>query len=194
MAHTSHLRVSHVFFSQLHVYQHCISKHQNVEHKILPSVRLFRRREGRPGASCKRERWSFKAQYHLHGSHTYRLDGNNCIVGISSWTGLYKTQRIQDRLLELYVAVIEREYQKLIQAVEYVTNSFQYNRTFSEAPSPETDAAWMSIFPPHGGFFHDKTVASDGASLAVYHQLHCLVSIPNIPFHSVLTNRFYRTL
>jgi len=61
--------------------------------------------------------------------------------------------------------------------VEYVTRSFEYNRTFSEAPSPETDAAWMSIFPPHGGFFHDKTVAPSGASLAVYHQLHCLVSI-----------------
>ncbi|KAH7412344.1 hypothetical protein DE146DRAFT_751462 [Phaeosphaeria sp. MPI-PUGE-AT-0046c] len=28
---------------------------------------------------------------------------------------------------------------------EYVTDSFQYNRTFSEAPSPETDAAWMSL-------------------------------------------------
>ncbi|KAF2176822.1 hypothetical protein K469DRAFT_605627, partial [Zopfia rhizophila CBS 207.26] len=54
---------------------------------------------------------------------------------------------------------------------------FEYNRTFSEAPSPETDAAWTSIFPPHGGFFHDKNVAADGASLAVYHQLHCLDAI-----------------
>jgi hypothetical protein len=55
--------------------------------------------------------------------------------------------------------------------------SFEYNRTFSDLPSPETDAAWMSIFPPHGGFFHDKSIAENGASLAVYHQLHCLDAI-----------------
>lgn len=60
--------------------------------------------------------------------------------------------------------------------VQTITTSLVYNRTFAESPTPENDAAWDSLFPPHGGFFHDKTIAEEGASLAAYHQLHCLVS------------------
>ncbi|PVH96580.1 hypothetical protein DM02DRAFT_617124 [Periconia macrospinosa] len=55
--------------------------------------------------------------------------------------------------------------------------AFTYNRTYAERPSPETDAAWESIFPPKGGFFSDSIIAPTGASLAVYHQLHCLDGI-----------------
>ncbi|OCL07610.1 hypothetical protein AOQ84DRAFT_408592, partial [Glonium stellatum] len=70
--------------------------------------------------------------------------------------------------------------------------SFSYNRTFAEAPSPETDAAWESIFPPHGGFFNDKEMAPTGASLAVYHQLHCLDGIRHayyVLFDAVMEGR-----
>jgi len=55
--------------------------------------------------------------------------------------------------------------------------AFTYNRTYAERPSSSTDAAWESIFPPHGGFFNDSKIAPTGASLAVYHQLHCLDGI-----------------
>lgn len=64
-----------------------------------------------------------------------------------------------------------------------VTKSFEYNKTFSEKPTEQNNEAWDNLFPPHGGFFHDGTLAPQGASLAVYHQLHCLVSI-NLPYLS----------
>ncbi|KAF2707640.1 hypothetical protein K504DRAFT_383253, partial [Pleomassaria siparia CBS 279.74] len=54
---------------------------------------------------------------------------------------------------------------------------FDYNHTFAEKPGHASDAAWESIFPPHGGFFHDEKMAPTGASLAAYHQLHCLDGI-----------------
>ena len=69
--------------------------------------------------------------------------------------------------------------------VDTVAKSFIYNRTFAEAPSALSDAAWESIFPPHGGFFHDASIASEGARLAVYHQLHCLVC-PAAPVFDVV--------
>ena len=68
-----------------------------------------------------------------------------------------------------------------------ITKEFTYNRSFAEAPTPENDALWESIFPPHGGFFHDKTVTKYGASLAAYHQLHCLVSLPYFSQKHILT-------
>lgn len=49
-----------------------------------------------------------------------------------------------------------------------------YNYTFADTPSHETDQAWGALFPPHNGFFHDAEIAPLGASLSVYHQLHCL--------------------
>jgi hypothetical protein len=48
-----------------------------------------------------------------------------------------------------------------------------------EPLSPRTDPAWESVFPPHGGFFHHPILAPNGGSLAVYHQLHCPVSVPS---------------
>ncbi|KAI0197961.1 hypothetical protein F4808DRAFT_437230 [Astrocystis sublimbata] len=61
--------------------------------------------------------------------------------------------------------------------VRVATGSFIYNQSFAEAPSAETNKLWESIFPPHGGFFHDPVIAPYGASLAVYHQLHCVDAI-----------------
>lgn len=53
---------------------------------------------------------------------------------------------------------------------------FKYNRTFSSAPSPETDTSWDSIFPRHGGFFNNTEAGMKRGTFAVFHQLHCLVS------------------
>ncbi|KAH7316780.1 hypothetical protein B0I35DRAFT_479596 [Stachybotrys elegans] len=60
--------------------------------------------------------------------------------------------------------------------IELGTNShlFQYNRTFGEAPSPDTNAAWESLFPHHGGFFVHAELAPKRSAFSVFHQLHCL--------------------
>ena len=55
-----------------------------------------------------------------------------------------------------------------------VLTRLNYNYTFAATPSHETDQAWGALFPPHNGFFHDAEIAPLGASLSVYHQLHCL--------------------
>ncbi|KAF7536561.1 hypothetical protein G7054_g4416 [Neopestalotiopsis clavispora] len=62
-------------------------------------------------------------------------------------------------------------------AIRTADFSFEFNSTFAEAPSVKSNAAWEAVFPPHGGFFHDPVLAPHGASLAVYHQLHCVDSI-----------------
>ncbi|KAK9796590.1 putative Oxidase ustYa [Seiridium cardinale] len=51
---------------------------------------------------------------------------------------------------------------------------FQYNRTFGEAPSNATDAAWRSLFPQHGGFFVHPELAPKRSAFSVFHQMHCL--------------------
>ena len=50
----------------------------------------------------------------------------------------------------------------------------RYNRTFGQPPSPESDAAWASLFPKQGGFFRHPSLATERSALAVFHQLHCL--------------------
>jgi hypothetical protein len=76
----------------------------------------------------------------------------------------------------------------------------EFNQTYSERPSPETNAAWTAIFPPRGGFFKDSEIAPTGASLAVYHQLHCLVRLlitvhlythPLILFQDAVRHAYY---
>ena len=54
---------------------------------------------------------------------------------------------------------------------------FRYNRTFGSAPSDLTDRAWDALFPEQGGFFKHPTIAPQRSAFAVFHQLHCLVSI-----------------
>jgi hypothetical protein len=58
----------------------------------------------------------------------------------------------------------------------YQPETFQYNRSFTERPSNLTDAAWHSLFPRQGGYFRHPEVAPSRSALAVFHQLHCLVS------------------
>ncbi|KAI1172933.1 hypothetical protein F4777DRAFT_484898 [Nemania sp. FL0916] len=51
---------------------------------------------------------------------------------------------------------------------------FEYNRTFGEAPSNATNAAWESLFPKHGGFFVHPELAPKRSAFSVFHQMHCL--------------------
>jgi len=60
--------------------------------------------------------------------------------------------------------------------------TFQYNRTFGDRPNKQTNQAWDSLFPKQGGYFRHPGIASKRSALAVFHQLHCLVSIN--PFSS----------
>lgn len=59
--------------------------------------------------------------------------------------------------------------------------TFEYDRIYAEVPTNESNAAWKEIFPARGGFFQHPQLAPGGSGLAVFHQLHCLVSI-NLSF------------
>lgn len=54
--------------------------------------------------------------------------------------------------------------------------TFEHNETFSKAPSTLTNKAWEAIFPDGHGFMKHPELAPQLSVLAVYHQLHCLVS------------------
>lgn len=81
-----------------------------------------------------------------------------------------------------------------------VTQIWTYNRTFSNPPSKDTDAAWKSIFPREfkarlmvqnirqskerkltartkggRGFFSHPSLHVNISGIAVFHELHCLV-------------------
>lgn len=58
-----------------------------------------------------------------------------------------------------------------------------YNVTFSQAPSPETDAAWSSLFPKGVGFVRHPVISLKLSGIAVFHELHCLVYTPFPPPH-----------
>lgn len=60
-----------------------------------------------------------------------------------------------------------------------------YNPTYTEEPSPETDAAWDSMFPKGVGFVKHPEVSPNLSGLAVFHELHCVVSDPE---HRLSTN------
>ena len=63
-----------------------------------------------------------------------------------------------------------------ISIVALVSTIFRYNRDFSYPPSNNTNAAWDSLFPKNGGFFSHPPEVQERSTLAVFHQLHCLVS------------------
>jgi hypothetical protein len=52
----------------------------------------------------------------------------------------------------------------------------QFNKTFPQRPNEESDAAWASLFPEKLGFVQHPELAPDVASIAVFHELHCLVN------------------
>lgn len=57
-----------------------------------------------------------------------------------------------------------------------VLTTWEHNLTFTQRPSPESEAAWGSIIPIGRGFVHHAKVAPFISNIAVFHQLHCLVS------------------
>ncbi|KAK2598907.1 hypothetical protein QQS21_005649 [Conoideocrella luteorostrata] len=54
---------------------------------------------------------------------------------------------------------------------------WQHNITFTERPSPSSEAAWNSIIPVGRGFVHHHELAPFISNIAVFHQLHCLHAI-----------------
>ena len=68
-----------------------------------------------------------------------------------------------------------------VELVDTVSLVFKYNRTFGEVSSNETIRAWEELFPEQGGFFRHPTIAPKRSAFSVFHQLHCLVSIPVDP-------------
>jgi len=61
-----------------------------------------------------------------------------------------------------------------------------YNRTFSSAPTNETELAWREIFPKGRGFIHHPTLAPNISGIAVFHELHCLNGI-RLAYYSALS-------
>lgn len=53
----------------------------------------------------------------------------------------------------------------------------RFNRSYSQRSSVESDALWDSLFPEKKGFVQHPELAPNVASIAVFHELHCLVSI-----------------
>ncbi|KAB8297740.1 hypothetical protein EYC80_001542 [Monilinia laxa] len=54
-----------------------------------------------------------------------------------------------------------------------VTQIWEHNLTFSQAPTAESEAAWDSYVPPGRGFIHQPDIAPFISNIAVFHQLHC---------------------
>ncbi|KAE8314739.1 hypothetical protein BDV41DRAFT_575395 [Aspergillus transmontanensis] len=54
---------------------------------------------------------------------------------------------------------------------------WEHNLTFSQRPTPESEAAWNSIIPVGRGFIHHPEIAPFISNIAVFHQLHCLHAI-----------------
>ena len=69
------------------------------------------------------------------------------------------------------------DFLKLTLEMQVNTRSevFRYNRTFGEASSNSSNAAWSELFPKQGGFFKHPIIAPQRSAFAVFHQLHCLV-------------------
>ena len=71
--------------------------------------------------------------------------------------------------------------------MDRTSHLFQYNETFGDAPSEMTDLAWAELFPSQGGLFKNPELAPERSALSVFHQLHCLVSVPSDQIHSPFT-------
>ena len=56
-------------------------------------------------------------------------------------------------------------------------HKFEMKPVFGDKPSKESNAAWGELFPVRGGFFNHPTIAPKRSAYAVFHQLHCLVSV-----------------
>ncbi|KAJ6155271.1 hypothetical protein N7470_005837 [Penicillium chermesinum] len=65
-----------------------------------------------------------------------------------------------------------------------VTTWMAPNDTFGLPPSPESDAAWNSLFPVSQGFIYSKQFREPRA-LVVYHNLHCLDALREVYYAAV---------
>ncbi|PYI04755.1 hypothetical protein BO78DRAFT_347040 [Aspergillus sclerotiicarbonarius CBS 121057] len=61
----------------------------------------------------------------------------------------------------------------------------EYNSTFTLHPSPESDAAWDSLFPKGKGFVKHPTIAPETSGIVVYHGLHCLNALREVYYAAV---------
>ncbi|KAI1465030.1 uncharacterized protein F4812DRAFT_128443 [Daldinia caldariorum] len=55
--------------------------------------------------------------------------------------------------------------------------TWEHNLTFTQKPSPASEAAWASIIPAGRGFVHHPQLAPFISNIATFHQLHCLHAI-----------------
>jgi hypothetical protein len=53
----------------------------------------------------------------------------------------------------------------------------RFNGSYPQRSSVESDALWDSLFPEKKGFVQHPELAPNVANIAVFHELHCLVSI-----------------
>ncbi|KAF1969963.1 hypothetical protein BU23DRAFT_475151, partial [Bimuria novae-zelandiae CBS 107.79] len=58
-----------------------------------------------------------------------------------------------------------------------IVKQFHHNLTFTQKPSPESEAAWSSIIPVGRGFITHPQLAPFISNIALYHQLHCLHAV-----------------
>ncbi|KAK0621568.1 hypothetical protein B0T17DRAFT_617998 [Bombardia bombarda] len=58
-----------------------------------------------------------------------------------------------------------------------IQTAWEHNFTFSQRPTPESEAAWASIIPIGRGFIHHPQLAPFISNIAVFHELHCLHAV-----------------
>ncbi|KAJ5751885.1 hypothetical protein N7520_008802 [Penicillium odoratum] len=61
----------------------------------------------------------------------------------------------------------------------------EYNSTFGMHPSPESDAAWESLFPKCNGVNQHEVYAPEASGLVVYHNLRCLNTLRGVYYASL---------
>lgn len=67
---------------------------------------------------------------------------------------------------------------------------WEHNLTFTQKPDAESEAVWSSIIPVGRGFIHHPQLAPFVSNIAVFHQLHCLVSLRGSDSHFPNTDNF----
>jgi hypothetical protein len=58
-----------------------------------------------------------------------------------------------------------------------VLTKWHHNLTFTQKPDKNSEAAWGSLIPVGRGFITHPHIAAETSNIAVFHQIHCLVSL-----------------
>ncbi|KAH7412345.1 hypothetical protein DE146DRAFT_642852 [Phaeosphaeria sp. MPI-PUGE-AT-0046c] len=69
--------------------------------------------------------------------------------------------------------------------VSHLSKTLQYNRTFTNPPDNQTNAAWHELYPRRGTFFTHAPEAPQRSTLSVFHQIHCLDGIRHAYWQSM---------